>query len=249
MSRRTTGIIVAVAVELALIILLFTISQSRPEPTAPIVTISTFDSGADDAAEDEPAPEKPDQAEPAENAPTPQPQPEEPQPVETPAPANPPPIITRPNRPAPVLIPLDRDDLAKFDITPKAPAAPAPPSQSYGPANTGRSSRPDSQRVGTAPNGEPMYAARWFREPRDDELSGYLSTADGPGWAMITCQTAPQYRVENCVILGESPRGSNIGRAVKAAAWQFQVRPARINGQDQVGSWVRIRFDYTEERR
>lgn len=246
-SRRTTGIIVAVAVELILIILLFTISQSRPEPSASIVTVSTFDASSDAAAE-EPAAEEEPQAESAENAPTPQPQPDQPQPVETLTPANPPPVITRPNRPAPRIIPLNRDDLAKFDITPKAqpaPAAPAKPSASYGPANTGRSSAPDSQRVGTAPNGQPMYAARWFREPRNDELAGYLSTASGPGWGMIACQTAPQYRVENCEIIGEYPSGSDIARSAKAAAWQFQVRPARINGEYQVGSWVRIRIDYT----
>ena len=102
---------------------------------------------------------------------------------------------------------------------------------------------PDSQRVGTAPNGEPLYAAQWHRRPRDGELDGYLSTADGPGWGMIACKTAPDYRVEDCVAVDEWPRGSNINRALLAAAWQFQVRPPRLGGKYMIGEWVRIRID------
>ena len=45
-----------------------------------------------------------------------------------------------------------------------------------------------SGRVGTAPNGEPMYAAAWYRKPDDSELRGYLSTASGPGWPGIQAQ-------------------------------------------------------------
>jgi len=105
-----------------------------------------------------------------------------------------------------------------------------------------------SERVGTAPNGEPLYAARWYREPTDQELAGYLSTANGPGYALIACKTVSGYYVEDCVLLSEGPQGSQIGRAVMAAAWQFRVRPARIGGAEQFGSWVRIRIDYTVRR-
>jgi protein TonB len=107
----------------------------------------------------------------------------------------------------------------------------------------------DSQRIaGSGPNGEPLYAARWYREPTNGELAGYLSTASGPGWGLINCQTAPQFRVENCVLVDEWPSGSQIGRAVLAAAWQFKVRPPQIGGQPQVGEWVRIRIDYDLRR-
>ncbi|MEP5936762.1 MAG: hypothetical protein ABJ239_00390 [Erythrobacter sp.] len=131
---------------------------------------------------------------------------------------------------------------------PPPPAPPSPPTsppRNYGPPNTGPPGPPDSTRVGTASNGEPLYAARWYREPTDQELAGYLSTATGPGSALIECRTVPDFRVEDCTLLGEAPRGSQIGRAVLAAAWQFRVRPARIGGRSQVGSWVRIRIDYT----
>ena len=48
----------------------------------------------------------------------------------------------------------------------------------FGPPAPGNSG--DTKSVGTAPNGQPLYAAAWYREPYDSELAGYLSTADGP---------------------------------------------------------------------
>ena len=80
-------------------------------------------------------------------------------------------------------------------------------------------------------------------------MAGYLSTASGPGWGLIACRTAPDFRVEDCVGLDEYPNGSRITRAVLAAAWQFKVRPPQLGGVPQVGSWVRIRIDYGIERR
>jgi protein TonB len=115
-----------------------------------------------------------------------------------------------------------------------------------GPADTGNPRNAgDSERVGTAPDGEPLYAARWYREPTDQELSGYLSTANGPGYALIACRTVPDYYVDDCVLESEGPQGSMMGRAVLAAAWQFRVRPARVGGREQLGSWVRIRITYS----
>ena len=121
-----------------------------------------------------------------------------------------------------------------------------PPSarRAYGPADTRSAASRDSERVGTAPNGEPLYAAEWYREPDDDMLRSYLSTARGPGWGLIACRTAPDYRVEDCVGLGEYPEGSQIKRSVLAAAWEFRVRPPRLGGRPLIGSWVRIRIDY-----
>lgn len=129
--------------------------------------------------------------------------------------------------------------------TPPTPAAPATPHQTYGPPAPGPDPT-DTAIVGTAPNGEPLYAAAWYREPYDDELRGYLSTAQGPGWALIGCRVVPDFRVEDCVGLGENPPGSNIERSVLAAAWQFKVRPPRHGGKNLWGSWVRIRIDYME---
>ncbi len=145
----------------------------------------------------------------------------------------------------PPLIPIARGPPGGFDLANLPRAVTGPPSgkSAMGPPDRGVPG--DSRRVGSAPNGEPLYAAAWFREPYDSELRGYLSTADGPGWALIACRTVPEFRVDDCVALDEYPSGSNMARAVLAAAWQFKVRPPRLGGVSKVGEWVRIRVDYT----
>ena len=158
-----------------------------------------------------------------------------------------PPLQATPLPPPPVASPLPAPAQPTPLPAPKPPAAAVrPPGGAvYGPPDTGGSpAYRDTPRVGTAPNGQPMYAAAWYREPSESELRGYLSTASGPGWGLIACRTAPDYRVEDCVGLDEYPGGSQIMRAVLAAAWQFKVRPPRVGGQSLVGSWVRIRIDY-----
>jgi protein TonB len=116
-----------------------------------------------------------------------------------------------------------------------------------GPAGTQQASAAgDSERVGTAPDGEPLYAAQWHRRPTRAELSAYLPPRmSGDGWGLIACKTVAGYRVEDCVELGDSPPGSRLAGAVRQAAWQFRVRPPRVGGKELVGTWVRIRIDYT----
>ena len=168
-----------------------------------------------------------------------------PRPVEPP----PQPAQPKPTPTAPAIIPVPPERRPPA-ATPSNPVRPAPSARPlYGPPDTGGSSSGDTERVGTAPNGEPLYAAAWYRQPRDDEMRGYLSTATGPGWGLIACRTAPNYRVEDCVALDEYPEGAQINRAALAAAWVFKVQPPRLGGQSLVGSWVRIRIDYGAKRR
>ena len=232
--ERLTGAVLALLAEGLLILALLSLNfaeQPLKQPGVPMVSV-TIEPDAD------PAPDraKPKAAPSVQSPQPPRPVPDQPEPV-TP--------VTPPITPPPAIIPVTKAELAQFDLSrfPK-PAAAARPKM--GPPDTG--SPGDSRRVGSAPNGAPLYAAAWYREPYDSELSGYLSTADGPGWALIACRTVADFRVEDCVGLDEYPGGSNIQRSVLAAAWQFRVRPPRLGGVSKYGEWVRIRIDYGTRR-
>lgn len=236
--RRVFAGAFALLIELAMILAILSLGIGR-DPIKPAVTSvvsMTIEPEADQ--EKERAKAAPDKAPPPLQAQ---------RPVQA-APASVTPAPQPTAQPSPAFIPIGKTELADLDISklPKQPGTAPPGKGTYGPPDLGVPG--DSKRVGTAPNGQPMYAAAWYREPYDDELSGYLSTAEGPGWALIACRTAPDFRVEDCVGLDEYPNGSNIQRAVLAAAWQFRVRPPRVGGVSQVGSWVRIRIDYGVRR-
>ncbi|MCK0127233.1 hypothetical protein [Erythrobacter sp. F6033] len=243
LGTRAASLTIAILVEALLILLLFMIGWNWREETDMAETVTTLEASdfTEDTTEPEAQPDAPSEARPSPLEPTPvEPQPEP---------------VPLPETPLPVPNPLTNEPVPVPPITPEPTSAPnppqntapaGPPARTYGPPNTGTSrGGSDSQRVGTAPNGEPLYAARWYREPTRQELAGYLSTADNPSTALIACRTVPDFYVDDCELIGESPRGSQIGRAVLAAAWQFRVRPARVGGRSQVGSWVRIRIDYT----
>lgn len=134
-----------------------------------------------------------------------------------------------PERPLP-WIEMSQSDMAASDIGKMPKAA----SGSAG----------DSQVVGHGPNGEALYAAEWAREPSNAELAGYMPRNVAEGFGLIACKTIAGNRVEDCIELDQSPRGSHLASAVRQAAWQFRVRPPRKGGKPLIGSWVRIRIDY-----
>ncbi|MEL6541632.1 MAG: hypothetical protein AAFN04_01815 [Pseudomonadota bacterium] len=236
------GLALALVAEIVIIALLLTLGWNiagSDEDGPSVVTIEARNIAAEAPSLEESPPAQ-DTSEPTPEITQPEPQPEEPQPVvEAPSPIEPP-AITIP-------IPQAPPRATPKPAPPAPPAEPQKPPRTYGPPDTGPpGGQFDSRRVGTAPNGEPMYAARWYREPTRQELAGYLSTATPPSSALIVCRTVPDFYVEDCELLGEAPNGSQIGRAVMAAAWQFRVRPAIVGGRSQVGSWVRIRIDYNQ---
>jgi hypothetical protein len=101
---------------------------------------------------------------------------------------------------------------------------------------------------GDGPGGAHLYPAEWYVEPSHGQLAFYLpKRIDEGSWAEIGCKTVAAYHVEDCVLLGESPMGSGLARAVRSASWQFLVRPPRVDGKPLVGSWVRIHFSFNDD--
>lgn len=141
-----------------------------------------------------------------------------------------------PNRKSPFLE-LTREEFAAADISKLGSAG-----------GKGKSGAGDTTAsVGTGPGGVTLYRAEWYREPTDAELGGYLPKRTIPpgAWAEVACKTIPDNRVENCQALGESPPGSGLAHAIRLAGWQFRIRPPRIDGKPQVGTWVKVHIAFT----
>lgn len=248
-GRRTLAIGLALLIEGLLLLLLLTLgTEKRLGEKQESITLLDLKADAVPAEESEASSLEPQPS--AEERPAPQrPVPEQPEPLPVTEPLLPQATEPRIVPPAPAIMPTP-EPLPPLAAAPRSASRPAASAAVYGPPDKGGSpALRDTERVGTAPNGEPMYAAAWYREPRPDQLRAYLSTASGPGWGLIACRTVPDYRVEDCVGLDEYPNGSQITRAVLAAAWEFRVRPPRLGGRPLLGRWVRIRIDYDIERR
>ncbi len=222
--RRLFSLLLALVIEALLILAFLTINYRDPlRPGGGGERITTFDV----------ANERQDQSRSVQQEAQAQPQPDRPA-----SPITPPKIVLPP-RPLD-MIELTREEYAAADIA-KLGNAPGAAQELAGGPSPG-----DSERVGTGPNGEPLYAAEWYREPTNTELAAYLpkTMPEGGGWGLIACKTAERYRVTDCVELGNSPPGSRLAGAARQAAWQFLVRPPRVGGKAMVGEWVRIRIDY-----
>lgn len=144
----------------------------------------------------------------------------------------------QPPSPFPFLT-LNREQMASADIgrMPKA----AQGASAAGQGNSAAVAGP-----GEGPGGVQLYVEDWFRPPTNAQLSAYLpSNAPAQGYGLIACKTIDHYHVENCQTLGEYPLGSGFAKAARLAAWQFLIKPPRVNGKVLVGAWVRIRIDYT----
>lgn len=233
LGRRATAFAIALLIEGLLFIMLLALGQTSEPPKPPLVTLSSFD-----VKPPPPPPQPPvrpkNQAQgkrftaPVPVPPVPAPSP--PQAVQTPPPM--------------IVLPKNQQSFNLANLSNNAP--PAKPQAAYGPADTGTFG--DSARIGTAPDGSPLYGARWYREPTDDQLAAYRARIRdyGTGWGEINCKTAPDFRVEDCVVIGEYPENSHLGNAVLSAAWQFRVRPPWHAGHSMVGSWVQIVI-YTDD--
>ena len=229
-SRRALSFALALAIEVALLLALLTLDwREKKVPEFAGDRLTTFDISAETEQDKSRSVQK------------------EPEPVANPKPLRPAPPVPKP------VVELPPRPLQMIEITPEefkaadiAKLGTAGGGKQQGPELAQGRSAGDSARVGTAPNGEPLYAAEWYREPTNTELQAYMPKRmpEGGGWGMIACKTAPRFKVEDCVELGQGPAGSHLAGAVRQAAWQFLVRPPRVGGKPMIGEWVRIRIDY-----
>lgn len=226
--RRAASLLLALAIEILLLLAFINLNlEPAKKPIFKGGTLSTFDIANADYAKRTPQQTQRKQAE-ATRPPRP-------------VPPRPKPEIRLPERPLDMLI-VTKEVYAASDIAKLGSNAP-----NAGTEVTAGSARGDSERVGTGPNGEPLYAAEWYREPTDAQLAAYLPKRmpEGGGSGLVACRTIDRYHVTDCVELGNSPPGSHLAGAVRQAAWQFLVRPPRVGGRPLVGEWVRIRIDYS----
>ena len=232
--RRVTSLLLTIVAHLLLLLLLIRLAPPHFGSSKPGGRLTTF-SVAPEAQEESSRAKSPAKSR------------QETKPAVPPPAAPPPPPIKLPTTAAPwVLTPgLEKFDVRQVPQTPRAEQlSDASAADSGGGDGNSRSDRP----VAYGKAGQPLYEAAWYREPTDAELAFYLKhTRPGPGFGMIACQTVARFHVDNCEELGETP-GSGYARAVREAAWQFLVLPPRVGGRMMIGTWVRIRIDYSERK-
>lgn len=229
LPRRTTSIIITVIVHLLLFLLLITLSPPRtfiPMGGGHLISVSVApdQNEASKAKSQSKAKAATKQSKTTAAAAASKPVP--------------PPPVPNPNSPEVQVLKLTHDEMVGLDATLRSHTNNN--GQQSADANSGDASG-DSDKAGTGAHGEQLYAAEWYRHPTDAELGTYMPR-NKIGWGEVACRTVARYHVEDCYELDESPRGSQISRGVREAAWQFLVRPPRVGGRSMVGEWVRIRI-------
>ncbi|MFL6728242.1 MAG: hypothetical protein ACJ8FS_17270 [Sphingomicrobium sp.] len=220
LRRRLSGLALAVAINVGLILLLMTLglipAPSQKTLRGVVVDLIPEQRSASPAQRQKTEAQRPRTVE---NKPIPKPPP-----IILPVKPTiaPPPPTQGKSKP---WIEMSKDEMAASDIS-KLPAA-------------GSGAAGDSEVVGRGPNGDALYAAEWAREPTDAEIGGYWPH-NVSGWGLVACKTIANDRVNDCVELDQSPPGSHLASAVRQAAWQFRVRPPRKGGRAMIGAWVRI---------
>ena len=233
LRRRGFGIAIALLLEILLIIAILSLSMRSGGPEAGKRGLSTFslEAEAESASADESETETPVTKEQRNfNPPIPKPLLPPVNPVKAPP-------------PSPDFIKVTKSEFDAMDLSkmPASGSAGAGDSKGSGQGNKGMMG------PGLGPGGAQLYPVAWLREPYDAELSPYLAAVKRipPGAsAEIACRMIEHNRVENCQIIGENPRGTGLAQALRKAAWQFLVKPPRIDNKPQLGVWVRIHFDF-----
>lgn len=216
-QRRTVALVLVVAAHVGLVILLLRLAPPVPMSDPPM---TTFELIPEPVTEREREVAKPKRR------------------AASPSPAKRVPVVEPPYE-LPI-IPLTREQFAAADIARLPSHSPADST------DTGAQSASADAAIGGSPAGQRLHDVAWQRRPTRAELTYYLPAgAPRDSWAVIACQTVPDYRVDNCHEIDESPAGSRLAGAIRQAAWQFRVLPPRINGRPILGAWVRIRIEFS----
>jgi protein TonB len=235
LRRRGLGLAIALLLEVIIILAILSLSMRSGGPAAGTRGLSTFSLAAEAES-----------ASSAEKSETQTPVTEKAQSVVTPP--IPPPLLPPVNPvqappPSPDFIKVSKSDFDAMDLS----KLPASGGNGSGESKGSGQGAKGMMGPGLGPGGAQLYPVAWLREPYDSELSPYLASVKRipPGAsAEIACRMIERNRVENCQIIGESPCGTGLAKALRLAAWQFLVKPPRIDNKPQLGVWVRIRFDF-----
>ena len=232
--RRGIGLTIALLLEALVIIAILSLGMRSGGPQASKRGLSTFslEAESESASADKSDTETPVTKEQQRTINPPIPKPLLP-------PVNP----VRAPPPSPEFIKVSKSEFDAMDLSklPSSGSAGAGDSKGSGQGNKGMMG------PGLGPGGAQLYPVAWLREPYDAELAPYLAAVKRipPGAsADIACRMAEHNRIENCQIIGENPRGTGLAKALRLAAWQFLVKPPRIDNKPQLGVWVRIHFDF-----
>ena len=222
--RRGFGLAIALLLEALFIIAILSLSMRSGGPEARERGLSTFSLEAkpESASLDKSETETPVTKARQRNANPPIPKPLLP-------PVNP----VRAPLPSPEFIKVSKSESDAMDLSklPSSGGTGAGDSKGSGQRNKGMMG------PGLGPGGAQLYPVAWLREPYDAELAPYLAAIKRipPGAsADIACRMAEHNRVENCQIIGENPRGTGLAKALRLAAWQFLVKPPRIDNKPQL---------------
>ena len=237
LRRRGLGLAIALLLEVIIILAMLSLSMRAAGPAISTSGLSTFSLEAEAES-----------ASPAEKSETQTPVTHKVQSVVTP-PILPPllPLVNPVKAPPPStdFIKVSKSDFDAMDLS-KLPAGGGAGAGAGDSKSSGQGAK-GNMGPGLGPGGAQLYPVAWLREPYDSELAPYLSAVKRipPGAsAEIACRMIERNRVENCQIIRENPRGTGLAKALRLAAWQFLVKPPRIDNKPQLGVWVRIRFDF-----
>lgn len=234
LRRRGIGFAIALLLEALFIIAILSLSMRSAGPEAGKRGLNTFslEAEAESASADKSDTETPVAKEQQRNFNPPIPKPLLP-------PVNP----VKAPPPSPDFIKVSKSEFDAMDLSkfPASGSAGSDDNKGSGQGNKGMMG------PGLGPGGAQLYPVAWLREPYDSELRPYLAAArsiPNGATADIACRMIEHNRVENCQIIGENPRGTGLAQALRKAAWQFLVKPPRIDNKPQLGVWVRIHFDF-----